>query len=50
MKGPLSAVRDNIQGINSRLDKAKKPISDLECKEAKKHQISIAKRKKESKK
>ena len=36
MKDTLIKIKNNLQGINSRLDEAKIQISDLEHKEAKK--------------
>ena len=36
MKDTLIEMKNNLQGINSRVDEAKNPINDLEHKEAKK--------------
>ena len=35
MKDTLTKMKNSVQGINSRVDKAKNQISDLEYKEAK---------------
>ena len=35
MKDTLIKIKDNLQGINSKVDEAKNQISDLEHKEAK---------------
>ena len=38
MKDTLIEIKNNLQGINSRVDEAKNQISDLELKEAKNNQ------------
>ena len=38
MKDTLIKIKDNLQGINSKVDEAKTQISDLEHKEAKNNQ------------
>ena len=38
MKDTLIEIKNNLQGINSRVDKAKNQISNLESKEAKTNQ------------
>ena len=38
MKDTLIKIKDNLQGINSKVDEAKNQISDLEHKEAKNNQ------------
>ena len=35
MKDTLTEMKNNLQGINSKVDEAENQISDLECKEAK---------------
>ena len=35
MKATLTEMKNNLQGINSKVDEAENQISDLECKEAK---------------
>ena len=40
MKDSLIAVKDSLQGNNSRVDEAKNQINDLEHKEAKKNNQS----------
>ena len=39
MKDTLIEIKNNLQGINSRVDEAKNQISDLELKEAKNNQL-----------
>ena len=46
MKNTLIEIKNNLQGIKSRVDEAEKQISDLECKEAKNHQSGQKKEKK----
>ena len=38
MKDTLTEIKNNLHGINSRVDEAKNQISDLELKEAKNNQ------------
>ena len=38
MKGTIIEIKNNLQGNNSRMDKAKNQINDLEHKEAKNNQ------------
>ena len=47
MKDTLIKIKNNLQGINSRVSEAKNQISNLEYKEAKKHPIRTTRRKKE---
>ena len=46
MKDTLTEMKNNLQGINSRVDDAKNQINDLEHKEAKKQPIRTTRRKK----
>ena len=49
MKDTLTEIKNNSQGINSRLDEAENQISDLEYKEAKNTQSELQKRQKNPK-
>ena len=49
MKDTLIKINNNLQGINSRVDEAENQISNLEYKEAKKHPLRTARRKKNPK-
>ena len=44
MKDTLNEMKNNLQGINSRVDEAKNQISNLEYKEAKKNQTNEEKK------
>ena len=48
-KYSLIEIKNNLQGNNSRVDKAKNQINDLEYKEKKKQPLRTTRRKKESK-
>ena len=50
MKETLIKIKNNLQGINSRIDEAENQINDLEHKEEKKHSIRTARGRKELKK
>ena len=50
MKDTRIEIKNNLQGINNRVDKTKNQINDLEHKVEKKHQSEQNKKKKESKK
>ena len=50
MKDSLIEIKNNLQGNNSRVDEARKHISDLEYKEAKNNHQSEQNRKKTPKK
>ena len=50
IKDTLTEVKNNLQGINSRVDEAKNEISNLEYKEVKNTPSEQHKKKKESKK
>ena len=50
MKDTLIEIKNNLQGINSRVDEADKQISDLEHKEEKKQPIRTTRRKSNLKK
>ena len=50
MKDILIEIKNNLQGINSRVDEADKQISDLEHKEEKKQPIRTTRRKSNLKK
>ena len=43
MKDTLSEMKNNVQGINGRVDEAENQNSNLECTKAKKHPIKTAK-------
>ena len=45
MKDTLTEMKNNLQGINSKVDEAENQISDLECKEAKNTQSEQQKEK-----
>ena len=49
MKDTLTEMKNNLQGINSRVDEAETQINDLEHKEAK-QSVRITRRKKNPKK
>ena len=49
MKGTLIEIKNNLQGINSRVYEAKNQIKDLEHKEAKNNQSEQQKKKKNTK-
>ena len=49
MKGTLIEIKNNLQGINSRVYEAKNQINDLEHKEAKNNQSEQQKKKKNTK-
>ena len=44
MKGTLIEIKNDLQGINRRVDEAKNQIGDLEYKQAKKNQNSKKKK------
>ena len=46
MKDTLTEMKNNLQGINSRVHEAKNQNRDLKYKEAKKHSIKTAKSRK----
>ena len=45
MKETLIKIKNNLQGINSRVDEGENQINDLEHKEQKRHPIITARRK-----
>ena len=50
MKGTLIEIKNNIQGINNKVDEAENQVIDLELTEAKKQPIRTARRKNNPKK
>ena len=50
MKETLTEIKNNLQGINSRVDETKNQISDLEHKEVRNNQLEQQEGKKNKKK